>query len=108
MKLLIDENLPKRLKLDLSNHEVFTVFDKGWNSKKNGELLRLMVEDGIEALITFDKNLHYQQNFDKYPIAVIILNAFDNSYGSVKHFAPKINALIQKGLKTGANVIELN
>ncbi|MEQ8535664.1 MAG: DUF5615 family PIN-like protein [Imperialibacter sp.] len=108
MKLLIDENLPKRLKLDLSNHEVFTVFDKGWNSKKNGELLKLMVEDGIEALITFDKNLHYQQNFDKYPIAVIILNAFDNSYDSMKLFAPKIDALIQKGLKTGANVIELN
>jgi predicted nuclease of predicted toxin-antitoxin system len=29
MKLLIDENFPKRLKLDFSEHEIFTVHDKG-------------------------------------------------------------------------------
>ena len=107
MKLLIDENLPKRLKFDLPNHEVYTVFEKGWDSRKNGELLRLMIVDGIEALITFDKNLQYQQNFEKYPIAVIILDAFDNSYNTIRHFAPKINALILNGLKIGANTIVL-
>lgn len=107
MKLLIDENLPKRLKFDLPNHEVSTVFEKGWNSKKNGELLRLMIADDIEALITFDKNLQYQQNFEKYPIAVIILDAFDNSYNTIRHFAPKINTLILNGLKIGANIIVL-
>ncbi len=37
MKLLLDENLPKRLKKDFANFEIFTVRDKGWNSKKNGE-----------------------------------------------------------------------
>jgi predicted nuclease of predicted toxin-antitoxin system len=31
MKLLHDENLPKRLKLDFPEHEVYTVRDKGWN-----------------------------------------------------------------------------
>lgn len=35
MKLLLDENLPKRLKRDFAQHEIFTVRDKGWNSKKN-------------------------------------------------------------------------
>lgn len=34
MKLLIDENLPKRLKLDFPEHKIYTVNDKGWNSKK--------------------------------------------------------------------------
>lgn len=29
MKILIDENLPKKLKQDLSLHNVFTVRDKG-------------------------------------------------------------------------------
>jgi len=28
MKLLLDENLPKRLKNDLSEHEIFTVREK--------------------------------------------------------------------------------
>jgi predicted nuclease of predicted toxin-antitoxin system len=45
MKLLLDENLPKRLKKDFSEHEIFTVGDKGWNSKKNGELLALMAAE---------------------------------------------------------------
>lgn len=35
MRLLLDENLPKRLKLDFTEHEIFTVSDKGWNGKKN-------------------------------------------------------------------------
>lgn len=57
MRLLLDENLPKRLKLDFPDHEIFTVRDKGWNGIKNGELLKLMLADGFDALLTFDKNL---------------------------------------------------
>lgn len=30
MKLLLDENLPKRLKLDLKEFEISTVSDNGW------------------------------------------------------------------------------
>ncbi len=60
MKLLLDENLPKRLKEDFSDYEVFTVRELGWNGIKNGELLRLMIENGFNALLTFDKNLQHQ------------------------------------------------
>ena len=34
MKLLLDENLPKKLKLDLSEFDIYTVRDKGWEWKK--------------------------------------------------------------------------
>lgn len=54
MKLLLDENLPKRLKQDLAAHEVYTVRDKGWNGKKNGELMKLLVNEKFDALSTFD------------------------------------------------------
>jgi len=74
MKLLLDENLPKRLKLDFTEHEIFTVCDKGWNGIKNGQLLKLLIENQFEALFTFDKNLSYQQNFAKYTITVFVLN----------------------------------
>lgn len=77
MKLLLDENLPKKLKLDFPEHEIYTVSDKRWNSKKNGELLKLMLEEDFNVLFTFDRNLQFQQNFLKYPIAVIVLNAQD-------------------------------
>lgn len=53
MKLLIDENLPKRLKTDFSDHHIYTVSDMGWNRKKNGELLELMLEEEFEVLLTW-------------------------------------------------------
>jgi hypothetical protein len=57
MLLLLDENLPKRLKSDFSNHQIFTVWEKGWNCIKNGELLQLLLANNFDALLTFDKNL---------------------------------------------------
>ena len=55
MKLLLDENLPKRLKTDFAEHDIYTVREKEWNGIKNGELLQLMVENSFNALLTFDK-----------------------------------------------------
>ena len=55
MRLLLDENLPKRLKQDFLAHEVFTVREKSWNGIKNGELLKLLLENNFDALLTFDK-----------------------------------------------------
>ena len=66
MKLLLDENLPNRLKADFPDHEVATVRDMGWQGVKNGPLLLLMIENGFQAFLTFDKNLQHQQNFKTY------------------------------------------
>ncbi len=38
MKLVLDENLPKKLKSGFPGHEVFTVPEMGWAGKTNGEL----------------------------------------------------------------------
>jgi predicted nuclease of predicted toxin-antitoxin system len=109
MLLLLDENLPKRLKSDFSNHEVFTVREKGWNGIKNGELLQLMVDNNFDALLTFDKNLQHQQNFLKFPIAVFILTAFNNTYNELCPLTPQINQILETGkLKPGPTVISNN
>lgn len=52
--------------------------------------MRLLTENKFDALLTFDKNLQYQQNFTQYTIAVIVLNAPDNSYMTLKNFVQKI------------------
>ena len=96
MRLLLDENLPKRLKTDFLEHEVFTVREKGWNGITNGELLRLMLTDNFDALLTFDKNLQHQQNFSKYPITVFVLSAFNNTYDLLSPLTPKIKELIKE------------
>jgi hypothetical protein len=36
MRLLLDENLPKRLKQDFTEHEIYTAADKGWTGISNG------------------------------------------------------------------------
>jgi len=53
MKILLDESLPRKLKYDFGvDHEVLTISDKGWLGKKNGELLRLMIDNGFELFVT--------------------------------------------------------
>ncbi|MDX2002191.1 MAG: DUF5615 family PIN-like protein [Chitinophagales bacterium] len=101
MKLLLDENLPKGLKKDLYEHQVFTVNDMQWNGKSNGELLRLMLSEGFQALVTFDKNLVYQQNFKKYPIPVLVINARNNTYLVLKELAPILQQVLKSDLTPG-------
>lgn len=97
MKLLLDENLPKRLKADFPEHEIYTVRDHGWNGIKNGQLMKLMAGNGFDALLTFDKNLQYQQNFNKYTIAVFVLSARSNTYNQLTLLSHKIHEYLAGG-----------
>ena len=105
MKLLLDENLPKRLKEDFPEHEIYTASEKGWTGISNGRLLELLIEDKFDALITFDRNLQHQQNFSRYSIAVIVLNATDNRYQTLKRVIPKVKELLRQTLKPGPNEV---
>ncbi|MCY7353413.1 MAG: DUF5615 family PIN-like protein [Cytophagaceae bacterium] len=107
MKLLLDENLPKKLKYHLPGHDVFHVRDKSWYSKKNGQLLQLMLAEDFDALLTFDKNLKHQQNFAKYPITVLVLNALGNDFNSLAPLLPELLKRLENPLPTGATVIEV-
>ncbi len=93
MRLLLDENLPKRLKLDFPEYEIFTVNDMHWTGIKNGELLQLMMDNSFDALLTYDKNLQYQQNFTKYTITVFILTAITNQYIHLTQLTQRIKIL---------------
>jgi predicted nuclease of predicted toxin-antitoxin system len=83
-KILLDENLPRPLaKLFSDDLEVISVHDIGWAEKKNGDLIRSMLLEGFEYLLTADKNLQNQQNLDKYPIKLILLRLYDNRFKSL-------------------------
>jgi len=84
MKLLLDENLPRRLKKELAEFEVSRVREQGWSGVTNGELLGLLLSQGFDALLTFDKNLQHQQNFQKYPVPVLVLIAPSNKYADLR------------------------
>ena len=49
----------------------------GWASKRNGELLRL-AETHFDVFLTVDRNLSFQQDIDRFNIAVVVLVAKSN------------------------------
>ena len=60
-----------------------------------------MLENTFGAFITFDKNLQFQQNFKKYLIPVLVLNAQDNTYQTLMRLTGKINLMLQSKLEAG-------
>lgn len=106
MKFLLDESLPRKLKKDFGiEHEVWTVREKGWLGKKNGDLLKLMIENGFDIFVTVDKNLPYQQNLKRLPVTVFVLCAINNRRETLSKLIPEIFKKLSEGnLK---NVIEI-
>ncbi len=88
MKILLDECVTKHLKPFLLNHEVFTVREMDWSGLKNGKLMAQCVENNFEILLTIDKNLQYQQNLEKYPLTIVILNCPSSKIEDLKEFVP--------------------
>jgi len=78
MRILLDECVPRPLKRELADYEIRTVVEMGWSGKKNGELLRLMNQEGFTILLTTDQNLRYQQNLEQAGVAVAVLVAGSN------------------------------
>ena len=105
MKILFDENVTRKLKKDLPDFEVWTVSEMGWKGKKNGVLLREILTEGFEALITGDKNIEHQQNFRDYPIPVVILNTRFLFYKDLKPLAPLVTVFLNNKPKAGINKI---
>lgn len=73
MLVLFDQGTPVPLCRYLFPHSVSTVFEKGWSTMKNGELLRAAEREGFEVLVTTDQNLKYQQNLKERRIAIVVL-----------------------------------
>jgi len=106
MKVLLDENIPRKVKYDFGpDYQVQTVQEMGWNGKSNGELLGLLTLNDIEVLVTVDKNLKHQQNVKKFPVIIFVLNAKDNRHGTIQPLIDKVKSHLKPDLKTG--VIEI-
>ncbi|MEK7256668.1 MAG: DUF5615 family PIN-like protein [Bacteroidota bacterium] len=101
MKLLLDENLPHRLRKDLAPHEVSSVNRMKWNGKKNGELLQLLREHGFEVLLTFDRNMQYQQNLQAAGLMIVLLKAADNAYLTLQPLMLEVLKILSQGFQPG-------
>lgn len=93
MRILIEECLPRKLKLELSNRFVQTVPEAGWASKQNGELLRL-AEKEFDVLLTNDRNIEHQQNLKQFDLAFIVLVAPTNDINDLKPLIPAVKDVL--------------
>lgn len=95
-KILLDENLPHPLTKLLAGDllEVVSIHDMGWSEKKNGELLRAMLQEGFEYLLTADKNLQNQQNLEKTPVKLVVVRTYDNRYKTLVQYVEIIQQTI--------------
>jgi len=94
VKLLLDENLPHQLRLELPGHDVFTVAFMGWSGVENGELLKQAADDGFEARITNDRGLEYQQDLESLPVSVVVVLAAANTIEAIRPLIPELLAAL--------------
>jgi hypothetical protein len=93
MRILLDECLPRKLKYSIIGHDVATVQERGWSSKKNGELLRLM-NGTVDVFLTSDQNLRYQQNLTTLGFSIIVLVVPDNRLPTLQRLIPQVQSLL--------------
>ena len=74
MRILLDENMPHRLRTLLQGHDARTTAYQGWAGLANGALLMAADEAGFDAVITADQGIRYQQNRINYRLALIVLS----------------------------------
>ena len=95
MRILIDECLPRKLRLLLVGHEAITVAQAGWSGIQNGKLLAL-AQEGFDVFVTIDQNIIAQQNISKYSLAIIVLESPSNELEFLVPLVPKILELLSR------------
>ena len=93
MRILLDECVPRRLRQQLSDHDVRTVAEVGWAGRKNGELLQLMSGQGFEVLLTVDQSIRHQQNLRARRISLVVLTG-STKWSLVRQHADRIAAVV--------------
>jgi Domain of unknown function (DUF5615) len=94
MKVLLDENVPRKLKW-LIEGEVVTVPEHGWGGIKNGNLFRLAAQE-FDVLLTLDQGMEFQQNLSGVRLFILVVSAISNDIDDLIPLVPAINRSLQR------------
>lgn len=101
MRVLLDENLPRRLlNLFAPDVQATTVGDLGWKGMENGELLKA-AEKEFNALVTVDRGMPHQQNLARFDLAIVLLEAKSNSYEDIAPLMERVDAALLREAPPG-------
>jgi predicted nuclease of predicted toxin-antitoxin system len=88
--------LDRRLKRFLPEGvEAVTVRERGWDSKKNGELLTL-AEKEFDVLLTTDRGIPHQQDLSRFDLEVVVLSAKSNRLSDLEPRMEEVGLLIEE------------
>ena len=91
--MLLDEDVPVRLRLYFQTAQVETVEYRGWKGLKNGELLRA-AQEHFDVLVTMDNSLPEQQALQQFNISVAVLRSRAKTLEELAGLIPKLERLI--------------
>ena len=104
-RVLLDENLPHKLRLLLTEHTVITSAYQGWAGKLNGDLVALAEAAKFDVMVTADQNLSYQQNMEGRKLALVVLST--NREKIVLANAPRILAAVKTAQVGGYTFVDI-
>ena len=102
MRVLLDENLPHDLIVELAGYDVVTVQGLGWAGIKNGELLRRAAGQ-VAVLLTMDRKLELEHDLGACPFGIVVVRARSNR---VQDLRPLLGAIRETLARVGPGQIE--
>jgi len=94
-RVLLDENLPRKLRRELAAFTVRTVQEEGWTSFRNGELLS-RAQNSFEVLLTADRRLEFQQNISRFDIGVVVIVTMNLRFRTILTAIEKIRSALEE------------
>lgn len=103
-RLLLDEQLPRRLARDFVGHECQSVQALRWSGISDEALLQRAQQSGFEVFITMDTNLPFQQAIDHLSLGILLLRARTNRYPDL---APHLADIERAATTTAPGTVQM-
>ena len=89
MRVLFDACVPRPLRAYLSEFEVVTAQEKGWERLANGRLLAAAQAE-FDVLLTVDRGMRYPQPTHTFDIGLVTVRVVGNN---VRYFLPLLDEI---------------
>lgn len=93
MRVFVDECVNRHLLRYLTGHTFVHARDTLLLSTQNGALLRA-ISPNYDVFLTRDRNIPFQQNLKRYPLAFIVLRARSNKIEDLLPLVPELLATL--------------
>jgi len=98
VRVLLDEQIPVGLAVELYGHEVDTVVGRGWAGVKNSDLLHQMSGD-YDVFVTMDRAIEFQQDTSALPFGIVLVRAASTRMVHLRPLVPAMPEAIAQAIR---------